>query len=157
MKSHEVLKKVVEGVGTKQVAYDMRVSTSLVYKWCADPGLDSKREASGTRNPLDRILHLVEATGDPLPIIWLCEQVDGHFIEDPDIPDEELDAECIRHTQVLLEKFTKLLQVISESIANESRIDEEESVDIRASWQELQRQAETFVRGCERGTFDPAR
>lgn len=157
MKSHEVLKQVVEGVGTKQVAHDMRVSTSLVYKWCADSSADSKRETSGARNPLDRILHLVEATSDPTPIIWLCEQVGGHFVQDPDIPNEELDAECIRHTQVLLEKFTNLLQVISESIANESRIDEDESRDIRTNWRELQRQAETFVRGCERGTFDPTR
>jgi hypothetical protein len=157
MKSHEVLKKVVEGVGTKQVAYDMRVSSSLVYKWCADPGVDSKREASGTRNPLDRILHLVEATGDPQPVIWLCEQIGGHFVESTDVPDEELDAECIRHTQVLLEKFTNLLQVISGSIANESRIDEDEAREIRSSWQALQRQAETFVRGCEHGTFDPTR
>ena len=37
MKSHEVLKRVVESVGTKQVAHDLGVSSSLVYKWCSEP------------------------------------------------------------------------------------------------------------------------
>ena len=34
MKSHEVLKRAVDKVGTKRAAADIDVSTSLVYKWC---------------------------------------------------------------------------------------------------------------------------
>lgn len=157
MKSHEVLKKVVEGVGAKQVAYEMRVSTSLVYKWCQQPGETSDSEASGARNPLDRILQLVRSSGEPGPIIWLCEQAGGHFVEEPEVPDEEIDTAYIQHTQALLEKFSQLLQVISDSIANEGRIDDEESKEIRERWSELQRHTETFVRGCEKGIFDPSR
>jgi hypothetical protein len=157
MKSHEVLKKVIQGVGTKQVAHDMRVSNSLVYKWCADPGEETDLEASGARNPLDRILELVDSTGDREPILWLCEQVSGHYVENPEIEDQDLSTECLRHTQELLSKFSDLLQVISISIGREGRIDEEEAAEIRTSWQQLQRRAEGFVRGCEKGTFDDTR
>ena len=34
MDSHQVLQKAIEKVGAKKVAGDMRVSSSLVYKWC---------------------------------------------------------------------------------------------------------------------------
>ncbi len=37
MKSHEVLKQVIEEVGAKRVAADLKVSNSLVYKWCQEP------------------------------------------------------------------------------------------------------------------------
>ena len=37
MKSHEVLKQVIEEVGTKRVAAELKVSNSLVYKWCQEP------------------------------------------------------------------------------------------------------------------------
>ena len=52
MKSHEVPRGVVEELGAKQVASDLGVSTSLVYKWCARPA--SGPTGSGARNPLDR-------------------------------------------------------------------------------------------------------
>ena len=62
MKSHEILKTVVESVGVKHVASDLGVSTSLVYKWCARP--DPSPTGSGARNPLDRLVTLFESTGD---------------------------------------------------------------------------------------------
>ena len=48
MKSHEVLKGVVESVGAKQVAHDLGVSTSLIYKWCEGPP-ENARDGSGTQ------------------------------------------------------------------------------------------------------------
>jgi hypothetical protein len=157
MKSHEVLKQVIEAVGTKQVAGDLKVSSSLVYKWCADPVVDGERDPSGARNPLDRILELCGSTGDRRAIEWLCGQVGGYFVETPKAPLAEAPTECIRHTQSLLAEFSSLLQVISESIANEDRIDAEESAQIRRQWQQLQSQGEAFVRACEGGHFDPSR
>jgi transposase len=60
MESHEILQRVVESVGVKHVASDLGVSTSLVYEWCARP----TTEGSGARNPLDRLLSLIDATED---------------------------------------------------------------------------------------------
>lgn len=157
MKSHELLRLVIDGVGTKQVASDMKVSTSLVYKWCQNPVDQGAREASGARNPLDRVMSLVESTSDRRPVEWLCGEVGGYFVERADVDLEEVDAECLRHTQALLSQFSELLQVISDSLANEARIDETEAREIRNCWQSLQSQGELFVRACEAGVFDPER
>ena len=77
MKSHEILKTVVESVGVKHVASDLGVSTSLVYKWCARP--DPSPTGSGARNPLDRLVTLFEGAGDRRTIEWLCTQAGGYF------------------------------------------------------------------------------
>ena len=157
MKSHEVLKQVVEGAGTKQVASDLKVSTSLVYKWCADPGDPDDIDASGARNPLDRIMHLCESTADRRPVEWLCQQVGGYFVASPESEPEHPNVEYLNHTQALLGEFSNLLHVISESIANEGRIDNDEAARIRRQWQTLQSHGEAFVRACERGFYDPDR
>ena len=93
MKSYEVLKRVVESVGTKQVAHDLGVSASLVYKWCALPAKELGDDGSGVRNPLDRLIGLVESTGDRSPAEWLCAQVGGCFVEDPDLESVAVDAD----------------------------------------------------------------
>lgn len=155
MKSHEVLKHVVESVGAKHVASDLGVSTSLVYKWCARPAADVT--GSGARNPLDRLVSLVETTGDRRPIEWLCTQAGGYFVESAEVGENALDVEYIRHTQSMLAEFSDLLQVMSDSIENEGRIDAREAVQIRRQWHRLQARGEAFVRGCEQGHFDPDR
>jgi len=157
MKSHEVLKSVVESVGTKQIAHDLRISTSLVYKWCAEPPSEIGEDGSGTRNPLDRLLHLYVRTEDPRPIEWLCSQVGGYFVPRVELDEETIDDAYIKHTQSMLAHFSDLLQAMSESIAHEGRIDESEASRIRREWQRLQSRAEAFVHACEEGHFDPDR
>lgn len=157
MKSYEVLREVVEEVGVKQLAFDLRVSSSLVYKWCSDPGDPGDFEASGARNPLDRVLQICESTHSRRPVEWLCAAVGGYLVDDPDVEPEQADAEFLRHTQELVGRFSRLLDVISTSIGNESRIDETESRAIRRQWRELQSHGEAFVRACETGIFDPER
>ena len=155
MKSHEVLKRVVETVGAKRVAHDLGVSTSLVYKWCAEPPADLGEDGSGARNPLDRLVSLVDSTGDRSPIEWLCSEVGGYFVEAP-VPDEETaDAEYIRQIQALIAEFSSLLQVMSESIVDDGRIDAREADTIRGHLQRLHGRSEAFVRACEQGVFDP--
>ena len=157
MRSHEILKKVVEEVGAKHVAYDLRVSTSLVYKWCSDPGEQGDMDATGARNPLDRILQIADSTRSRTPVEWLCGQVGGYFVESPDSEPEELDVEYLRLTQELVGRFSRLLDVLSSSIANEGRVDAQEALDIRRQWRDLQSHGEALVRGCEQGMFDPHR
>ena len=144
-----------QGIGTKQVTSDLRVSTSLVYKWCAAPG--DEDDLSGARNPLDRLVHLCETTRDRRPVEWLCEQFDGFFVENAGSEPRQIDAEYVQQTRGLLHDFSALLQVISDSIANEGRIDIAEAREIRNHWQKLQGQGESFVRSCEEGHFDPER
>lgn len=157
MNSFEILREVVEDVGAKQVAFDLRVSSSLVYKWCSHPGERGDMDATGARNPLDRIVQICESTRSQRPVEWLCGQMGGYFVESPDAEPEELDAEFLRHTQELVGRFSQLLNVLSTSIANEGRIDEGESDEIRRQWRELQSHGEAFVRACEHGHFDPHR
>ncbi|MBW2230584.1 MAG: hypothetical protein JRG92_10085 [Deltaproteobacteria bacterium] len=157
MNSFEVLREVVEVVGAKQVAFDLRVSSSLVYKWCSQPGERGEMDATGARNPLDRTIQVCESTRSRRPVEWLCGQMGGYFVENPDAEPEELDAEFLRHTQELVGRFSQLLNVLSTSIGNQSRIDQNESSDIRRQWRELQSHGEAFVRACEQGLFDPER
>ena len=157
MKSHEVLKRVVESVGAKQVAGDLGVSSSLVYKWCAEPPSDAGEHGSGARNPLDRLVSLVDSTGDRSPIEWLCSQVGGYFVESPEPEERPVDTEYIRQYQRLLAEFSSLLQIMSESIVDDGRIDAGEAESIRAQLQKLQGCGEAFVRACECGRFDPER
>ena len=85
MKSHEVLKQVILAVGAKRLASHLKISSSLVHKWCADPVVDGECGSGGARNPLDCVVDLCENTGDRRPIEWLCQAVGGHFVEDPDV------------------------------------------------------------------------
>ena len=157
MKSHEVLKQVIEEVGVKRVAADLKVSNSLVYKWCQEPPKDLADERSGTRNPLDRLVTLLVSTGDQRPIEWLCTQAGGFFVRPLEANDGPVDRRYIDHTRTLLAEFSELLQVMSDSITNENRIDEGEAAEIRMQWQRLQGYGEAFVRACETGRFDPQR
>lgn len=153
MKSYDVMKDAVDKVGAKAVAGALNVSTSLVYKWCEKPPQDEEEEASGARNPLDRLHALIECTGDNDLIAWLCEQEKGFFVSNPVVDTSEFNREFIMHTQRMINEFSDLLHIMSESIANEDRIDSEESKRIRREWEQLKRYAESFVCGCEQGLF----
>ncbi len=50
-----------------------------------------------------------------------------------------------------------MLQVMSDSIAHEGRVDAREAAEIRRQWHRLQARGEAFVRACEDGNFDPDR
>jgi hypothetical protein len=154
MKSHELLRSVVDVVGTKQVAFDLKMSASLVYKWCSPW---SAEDGVGVRNPLDRITELIASTGDRRPVEWLCDYSGGFFVESSKSESkDDLDGECLRQTQTLLSEFSELLQAISLSQADESGIDSDEATVIRAKWQSLESRGEAFVRSCEHGRFDDA-
>jgi len=157
MQSYEVLRQVVERVGAKQVASDLRVSSSLVYKWCAEPPEEEGDDGSGARNPLDRLMSLYESTDNRRPIEWLCGQVGGFFVEAAEAGEAPIDATYIKHTRTLLAEFSDLLQILSDSIAHEGRIDGAEAFEIRRQWRRLQGHGEAFVQACESGHFDPER
>ena len=154
MESHEALKKAVAKVGAKQVAADMKLSTSLVYKWCQPTAADASATGlSGARNPLDRVKALLESTGDADVVQWLSEQAGGFFVRDPEVSGCRVDAEYIANTQRIIEDFSKLLRVVSQAIADDGKVDPNESRRIRTEWQRLKQYGEAFVCACERGLF----
>jgi hypothetical protein len=126
MKSHEVLKQSVEDMGVKTIASDLGVSPSLLYKWCQP--------------------------GDEQIISWLCQKADGFYYPNPSA-DKNPTKDLFSHTQKLVREFSDLLQVVSESNRDDSKICEEDSLKIRKEWEELKGVGESFVHACEKGFF----
>src|SRR5437773_2526873 len=62
MQSYEVLREAAEKVGVKALAAELHLSPALIYKWCEPPDIDDP-DASGARNPLDRLRDIVRLTG----------------------------------------------------------------------------------------------
>jgi len=151
MESYEVLKRAASEIGVKCLAADMGLSSSLVYKWCqAKEG----RYASGAENPLDRVRKICALTGDHRPIAWLCEQINGYYVKNPDLA-EEPELPLLRVTQEILKEFSELLDVVSDSIENDGKVDAGEAARIRKEWEDLKSVTESFVTACERGAYRP--
>ncbi len=150
MKSHEVLKNAIDGTkGVKQVAADMSLSASMVYKWCEPAG---GQEAAGAVNPLDRVLAVCQSSGSSLPVVWLCEQLGGCFVENPK-PERRTRMELLSGTRNILKEFSDLLDAITRSTSDDGRVDKEEAERIRREWENLKRITEAFVRACEDNAF----
>ncbi len=152
MDSHEILRRTIDRAGAKAVAGELAVSRSLIYKWCEAKG----ETASGAGNPLDRILSLCRLTGDPSPIIWLCEQVNGFFVDNITPDATRADGRALVMTQRILKEFSEMLDMVSRSLAHEDGIDRDEARAIRVEWEDLKRVSEQFVLGCEMGHYLPA-
>ncbi len=152
MNSWEVLREATERVGVKAVAAKLRLSTALIYKWCQEPSsLDPN--ASGAHNPLDRLRVLVEVTGDPRLVNWVCNASGGFFVPSPKIERGDRDEQLLGTTQQVVHDFGELLSDISRSIENDGLITAEEAESIRRSWEQLKMHAEHFVVACERGVY----
>jgi len=142
------LRDTVKDVGVKKVASEMGLSTSLIYKWC-EPS--EGETAAGADNPLDRIAKLCSVTGSVLPIIWLCQRVDGFLVENPDV-NKQGQIPVLNATKTILREFSEVLEAVTESVTD-SHVDEKEAKRIRAEWEELKREGEQFVVACERGIY----
>lgn len=149
MQSHELLKEVLQKTGAKQVAAEMGLSLSLVYKW-AEPAA----EGSGAANPLDRVEQLLSLSGDRRLAQWVCERAGGFFIGNPKTHPQAVNL--IPATNTIVEEFAEMLAVIARA-ATDNTITREEARDIRGRWEELKSVTEGFVRCCEAGNFGPVR
>jgi hypothetical protein len=147
MESHDVLKRALQKTTPKAVAADLGVSLSLVYKWTEKP----EDDGTGSRNPLDRLLQIIDLSGDTGIIDWLCRRQGGHFVRDPDLSGEQVDH-VLPATQEIIGKFSTLLVRISEA-ANDHSVTKKEASEIRECWDELKSYAEAFVRACEKGAY----
>lgn len=148
MESHEIIKDAVDNTGPKEVAAELGLSLSLIYKWAQA----AEEDGSGSRNPLDRVLQLVEITEDHSLIQWLCVRTGGYYVHNRHTENEE-GYEVIPATNEIVQQFADLLQVITQAALDQS-INEDESERIRAVWEDLKRYTEGFVRCCEDGDFE---
>jgi hypothetical protein len=147
MQSHELLRDVLQKSSVKQVAADLGLSLSMLYKW-AEP---DEGDGSGTVNPLDRVEALIRSTGDRRLAQWICERAGGFFIRNPGshLPHPEY---LIPATNEIVQEFADLLAVIAVAAAD-NQVTAAESRSIRARWEELKSVTEGFVACCEQGNF----
>lgn len=148
MESHDVLKRALSKTSPKAVASELGLSLSLVYKWAEKPSDDG----SGSRNPLDRLLKIIELSGDYGIIEWICRKHRGHFVLDPGVDGHDI-HHILPATQEIISQFSDLLSRISDAALDHS-VTKKESIEIRESWDKLKSYAEAFVRCCENGNFE---
>jgi hypothetical protein len=147
MESHEVLRQALRKTTPKAVAAELGVSLSLVYKWAEKP----TEVSGGSKNPLDRLLQIIDLSGDNGIVEWLCRQQSGHFVKDPDVSAQHI-SHVLPATQSIIGQFSDLLNEISNA-ADDHSVNKEEAVRIRQHWDSLKSYAEGFVRCCENGDF----
>ena len=148
MHSHELLREVFEKASPKQVAADLNLSLSMIYKWAEPP---DNASGSGTSNPLDRIEALLKSTNDERLVQWICQKGGGFFIHNPKLHNAHPDF-LIPATNEIIQEFADLLAVVA-SAAADNHISAEEAKKIRARWEELKVATECFVHCCEEGNF----
>ena len=147
MESHEVLRNAFQKTSPKAIAAELGISLSLVYKWAEKQSEDG----SGSRNPLDRLLKVIELSGDPGILEWLCRQSGGYFVPNPN--GGQFKKGILPATQEIIGKFSELLSRISDAAIDHS-ITPSEAADIREGWDKLKSLTESFVRCCEEGNFE---
>jgi hypothetical protein len=150
MQSHELLREVFQEASPKQVAADLNLSLSMIYKWAEPP---DEVSGSGASNPLDRVEALFRSTGDLRLVQWICQRAGGFFIKNPKTSHSHPDF-LIPATNEIIQEFADLLAVIA-SAAADNQISHDEARKIRARWEELKTVTESFVHCCEEGNFRP--
>jgi transposase len=146
MKSHELLREVFDTANPKQVAEDLGVSVSLIYKW-AEP----TEQGSGAANPLDRVDALLQSTKDPRLVQWICHRSGGFFVRNPTMAKPGTYA-VVPATNKIVQEFADMLGVIA-SAALDNNISTDEAEKIRDRWEDLKSVTESFVACCEQGDF----
>lgn len=147
MQSHEVLREVLKKTSAKQIASDLGLSLSLIYKW-AEPPMDSS--GSGANNPLDRVGQLIRSARDPRIAQWVCEQAEGFFIRNP--AQLQHTGALIPVTNDIVQEFADMLATIAKAAADNT-ITRQEAESIRRRWEELKSVTESFVHAAEEGHF----
>jgi hypothetical protein len=150
MQSHEILREVFQECSPKQVAAELGLSLSMIYKWAEPPDPSA---GSGSTNPLDRIESLLRCSKDPRLVQWICQRGGGFFIKNPKSTHPH-PSFLIPATNEIVQEFADLLAVIA-TAAGDNHITQKEAETIRKRWEELKSVTECFVACCEQGNFAP--
>jgi hypothetical protein len=147
MKSHEIFRELLKDCNAKQLAGQMGLSTSIIYKWaqpCTEGG-------SGTVNPLDRVEQLMEFTeGRPIAQ-WVCEQAGGFYVKNPH-PRGTTPHSVVIATNKIVQEFAEMLSLVA-TAALDNSIAEKEAAEIRERWESVKSLTEEYVTSCELGNF----
>jgi hypothetical protein len=159
MKSYEVIRQATDEPGVKAVAAALKVSAALVYKWCEPPEGADDPDASGAKNPLDRVREMYEITKDIRLIRFLCNEAEGFFVANPKLPkaDRSLDENIFAETRSMVREFSELLDTITESLEKSPGVQLDEAGQIREKWEDLKSCVERFCRACEAGFYGEGR
>jgi len=111
MQSHELLREVFQKCSAKQVAAELNLSLSTIYKW-AEP---DDGTGSGTANPLDRIEALMHCTSDKRLVQWICQRSGGFFILNP-TTNRPHPSFLIPATNEIVQEFADLLAVFDKDV-----------------------------------------
>ena len=147
MQAHEVIREVLKKTPAKQIAAEMGLSLSLVYKW-AEPPVDES--GSGANSPLDRVGQLIRISGDSRIAQWACETSGGFFIRNPHQLKQS--NQLIPVTNDIVQEFADMLATIAKA-SEDNVITKDEARDIRRRWEELKSVTEGFVHSAEDGNF----
>jgi hypothetical protein len=123
----------------------MDLSLSMLQKWGQPPG-SIKAPLAGSANPFDYLVNFARATGNVLPLQWLCHAGDGFpELDDIDPPPDEptLESSWQRVHCELAE-----LDFIITAAVQDGKIDHAESPRIRAEWEDVKKWMRGFVQGC---------
>ncbi|MDR1011540.1 MAG: hypothetical protein LBM04_10550 [Opitutaceae bacterium] len=148
MDSHDIVKQILKDIPAKQIASDLGVSLSLVYKWAEPPLV-----GSGTSNPLDRIEGLTRISGSVILIEWLCERMNGRFV--PGKPPEIPELHVHRSRPELVRELGRLLGELAE-IATETATPAHKVKSLRKQWEHVKKVTEMFILAAERGRLKAA-
>ncbi len=156
MKSYEVIRQATEEPGVKAVAAALHVSAALVYKWCEPPESSDDPDASGAKNPLDRVREMYHITKDIRLIRYLCNEAGVFYVSNPEVPapSKSLDEHIFNQTRSMVREFSELLDTVTESLEKTPGIQVDEADEIRQKWEDLKACVERFVTGCERGFYN---
>ncbi len=147
MDAHDVMRDVLKRTSAKQIAAEMGLSLSLIYKWAEPAEVES---GSGASSPIERVGQLVRITRDVRIAQWVCEQAGGFYIRNPqNLPPR---GPLIPMTNDIVKEFADMLATIATSAADDT-ITSDEAKGIRARWEELKSVTEGFVHAAEAGAF----
>ena len=147
MKSHEVIRELLQDCNAKQLAGQMGLSTSIIYKW-AQP---SDEGGSGTANPLDRVEQLMDFTKPRAIAQWVCGQAGGFYVKNP-TPRGATPHSVVIATNKIVQEFAEMLSLVAAAAVDNS-IAEKEAAEIRERWESVKSNTEEYVTSCEMGNF----
>lgn len=148
MESHEALREAFANTSPKEIASEMGLSLSMVYKWAQPQG----DQGGGSPNPLDRCAQLMALTKSPGIIQWLCRQGGGFFVRNPRVHASTEDGAVLPAMNEIVQQFADLLEAITKA-AIDHHISGEDARRIRSEWEDLKTSTESFVHACEQGDF----
>lgn len=146
MESHDIVKELLKRVPAKQVASELGVSLSLVYKWAEAPIV-----GSGASNPIDRVEVLTRLTDDMAPIEWLCSRFGGTF-EKHAAPGPVTGADLILSISKIMVELGRVLSDFS-TASGSGKLTPAKAREIRARWEKAKKLIEAFILAAEQGHY----